>query len=92
MIAEKIPTVLPPREGALLKARFRRALDLASMSEGRGQGGGTSVPFPAGPLAWDGLLTFWVRNLAIGVWILVMGWVLGQAIARQRADDEAPAK
>jgi hypothetical protein len=24
--AEKIPLVLPPREGALLKARFRRAL------------------------------------------------------------------
>jgi thiamine pyrophosphate-dependent acetolactate synthase large subunit-like protein len=26
VIAEKIPLVLPPREGALLKARFRRAL------------------------------------------------------------------
>ena len=26
VIAEKIPIVLPPREGALLKARFRRAL------------------------------------------------------------------
>jgi hypothetical protein len=24
--AEKLPLVLPPREGALLKARFRRAL------------------------------------------------------------------
>jgi hypothetical protein len=24
--AEKIPLVLPPREGTLLKARFRRAL------------------------------------------------------------------
>jgi hypothetical protein len=24
--AEKIPLVLPPREGALLKARFRRAV------------------------------------------------------------------
>jgi len=27
VIAEKIPLVLPPREGALLKARFRRALN-----------------------------------------------------------------
>jgi hypothetical protein len=26
VIAEKLPLVLPPREGALLKARFRRAL------------------------------------------------------------------
>jgi len=26
VVAEKIPLVLPPREGALLKARFRRAL------------------------------------------------------------------
>jgi hypothetical protein len=27
VIAEKVPLVLPPREGALLKARFRRALN-----------------------------------------------------------------
>ncbi len=27
VVAEKIPLVLPPREGALLKARFRRALN-----------------------------------------------------------------
>src|SRR5262245_38074486 len=38
-----------------------------------------------GPIAWDGLLTFWVRNIAIGLWIAVMGVVLGQAIYRQRA-------
>ncbi len=44
-----------------------------------------------GPIAWDGLLSFWVRNIAIGVWIVVMGVVLRQAIARQRADDEAMA-
>jgi len=42
-----------------------------------------------GPFAWDGLLTFWVRNVAIGVWIVVMAVVLGRAIARQRAEDEA---
>jgi hypothetical protein len=42
-----------------------------------------------GPFAWDGLLTFWVRNVAIGVWIVVMAVVLGEAIKRQRAEDEA---
>jgi hypothetical protein len=26
VVAEKLPLVLPPREGALLKARFRRAV------------------------------------------------------------------
>ena len=42
-----------------------------------------------GPIAWDGLLTFWVRNVAIGLWIIIMAVVLGQAIKRQRAEDEA---
>ncbi|OBI87938.1 hypothetical protein [Mycobacterium sp. 1245805.9] len=40
-----------------------------------------------GPLAWDGFLTFWVKNVAIAVWIIVMGLVLGQAIYRERADN-----
>ena len=44
-----------------------------------------------GPIAWDGLLTFWVRNLAVGLWIVVMAVVLGRAIRRQRAEDEAAA-
>jgi hypothetical protein len=44
-----------------------------------------------GPIAWDGLLTFWVRNVAIGVWIVVMAVVLARAIERQRARDEAVA-
>jgi hypothetical protein len=44
-----------------------------------------------GPIAWDGLLTFWVRNVAIGLWIVVMAVVLGQAIQRQRSEDEAAA-
>jgi hypothetical protein len=44
-----------------------------------------------GPIAWDGLLTFWVRNVAIGVWIVVMAVVLGRTIGRQRAEDEALA-
>jgi hypothetical protein len=44
-----------------------------------------------GPLAWDGLLTFWVRNVAIGTWILVMAVVLARAIGSQRVADEAVA-
>jgi hypothetical protein len=39
-----------------------------------------------GPLAWDGALSFWVKNIAIAVWIVVMGVVLGQAVYRERAE------
>ncbi|BCQ07528.1 hypothetical protein JMUB5695_00949 [Mycobacterium heckeshornense] len=41
-----------------------------------------------GPMSWNGLLPFWVKNIAIAVWIAVMGVVIGQAIQRQRIDDE----
>jgi hypothetical protein len=44
-----------------------------------------------GPIAWDGVLSFWVKNVAIAVWIVVMGVVLGQTIRRQRADDRVAA-
>jgi len=44
-----------------------------------------------GPIAWDGLLTFWVRNVAVGLWIVVMGVLLGQRIHRQRNEEEAAA-
>jgi hypothetical protein len=39
-----------------------------------------------GPTAWNGLLSFWVRNAAIAVWIVVMAVVLGREIYRQRAE------
>jgi hypothetical protein len=39
-----------------------------------------------GPLAWDGLLSFWVKNVAIALWIIVMGVVLGRAVYRERAE------
>jgi hypothetical protein len=38
----------------------------------------------SGPVAWDGVLSFWLKNIAIGVWIVVMGAVLGRAIHRER--------
>lgn len=37
-----------------------------------------------GPLAWDGLLSFWVKNGAISLWIAVMAVMLGQVVYRQR--------
>lgn len=40
-----------------------------------------------GPFAWDGFLSFWVKNVAIAVWIIVMGVVLGQPIYRERAEN-----
>jgi hypothetical protein len=40
-----------------------------------------------GPMAWDGALSFWLKNVAIALWIVVMGVVLGQAIYRQRVED-----
>lgn len=39
-----------------------------------------------GPLAWDGVLSFWVKNIAIALWIVTMGIVLGQTIYRRRRE------
>lgn len=44
-----------------------------------------------GVLAWNGLLSFWVKNLAIAAWILVMGIALGKAIGERRRADGVPA-
>jgi hypothetical protein len=40
----------------------------------------------SGPLAWDGLISFWIKNGAIALWIIVMGVVLGRVIYRQRRE------
>jgi hypothetical protein len=45
-----------------------------------------------GPLAWNGLLSFWVKNVAIAGWIVVMAVVLGRAIYRQRAEVPVPVE
>ena len=39
-----------------------------------------------GPLAWDGVLSFWLKNIAIAAWIAVMTFVLGKAVYRQREE------
>jgi hypothetical protein len=45
----------------------------------------------SGPLAWDGMLSFWVKNIAIALWIVVMGTVVAQTIRHQRANDRVAA-
>lgn len=44
-----------------------------------------------GPLAWDGLVSFWIKNGAIALWMVMMTLVLGKAIYRQRAEAGAAA-
>jgi hypothetical protein len=39
----------------------------------------------SGPLAWDGLISFWLKNVAIAVWIAGMAVVLGRSLHRDRA-------
>ena len=39
----------------------------------------------SGPFAWDGFLSFWVKNVAIAVWIVVMAVVLRPALERDRS-------
>jgi hypothetical protein len=47
--------------------------------------------FMDGPFAWDGILSFWVKNAAIALWMVVMGYALGQAIYRRRREQGAAA-
>jgi hypothetical protein len=44
-----------------------------------------------GVLAWNGFLSFWVKNFAIALWIAVMAVVLGRAIPPDVVAAEAPA-
>jgi len=45
----------------------------------------------SGAFAWNGLLSFWVKNVAIAVWILVMAVVLGRALPRHHEGLGTPA-
>jgi hypothetical protein len=42
-----------------------------------------------GPIAWDGVLSFGVKNGAIAIWIVVMTFVVGGAVYRQRREQGA---
>lgn len=51
--------------------------------------------FQTGPLAWDGLLSFWLRNGAFALFLVVMFFVLRRAVLRQAVEDgviAAPAE
>ncbi|RAV18448.1 hypothetical protein DQP55_02425 [Mycolicibacterium sp. GF69] len=47
--------------------------------------------FQTGPLAWDGLLSFWVRNGAFALFVVVMFFVLRRAVLKQ-AHEEGVAR
>jgi hypothetical protein len=42
----------------------------------------------SGALAWDGFLSFWVKNVAIALWIIVMAVVLRRAMEHEPAEAE----
>jgi len=42
----------------------------------------------SGVIAWNGFLSFWVRNAAIAAWLIVMAIALGQALGRGRTPTE----
>jgi hypothetical protein len=35
-------------------------------------------------LAWNGFLSFWVKNIAIALWLIVMAVALGRTLGRDR--------
>jgi hypothetical protein len=43
----------------------------------------------SGPFAWNGFFGFWLKNVAIAVWLIVMAVALGRAMARDRPAVEA---
>ena len=43
----------------------------------------------SGPMAWNGLLPFWVKNIAVAAWIIIMSVVVGQNLYRERAGGSA---
>jgi hypothetical protein len=45
--------------------------------------------FRTGPLAWDGIVSFWLRNVSYAVFLVVMFFVLRRAIRREELEDLA---
>jgi len=44
-----------------------------------------------GPIAWDGAVSYWLKNITIALWIVVMTVVVGRNISRQRRELEVAA-
>ncbi|WP_066898696.1 hypothetical protein [Mycolicibacterium houstonense] len=47
--------------------------------------------FHTGPMAWDGLLAFWLRNGAFAAFVIVMFFVLRRAVLRQAIEEGVTA-
>lgn len=47
--------------------------------------------FRSGPLAWNGLVSFWLRIAAYGTFLIVMFFVLRAAIRRETSEEVGPA-
>jgi hypothetical protein len=47
--------------------------------------------FRTGPLAWDGAVSFWLRNGAFALFVLVMFFVLRAVLQRQARDEGVSA-
>ncbi len=46
-----------------------------------------SVAFDCGPFAWNGVISFWLRNIAFGTFVVVMLFVLRKTVHRQAVDE-----
>jgi len=46
-----------------------------------------SVAFDAGPFAWNGVISFWLRNIAFGTFVVVMLVVLRKTVHQQAVDE-----
>jgi hypothetical protein len=44
-----------------------------------------------GPLAWNGAISFWLRNIAFAVFLIVMFFVLRRALHRQAVEEGVAA-
>ncbi|MCX2935026.1 hypothetical protein ORI20_32740 [Mycobacterium sp. CVI_P3] len=44
----------------------------------------------SGPLAWNGLLSWWTVIIAYGVWLIVMLVMMLKAVARQQTETSQP--
>ena len=40
----------------------------------------------SGPIAWDGIASFWIKTTAVAAWFVVMTWVLGSTLYAQRRE------
>ena len=47
--------------------------------------------FTSGPLAWDGAVSFWLRNGSFALFVLVMFFVLRKVLQRQAVDERVQA-